>query len=100
MTNMKNILLRFIGYSMLFLPAHTFAQLPEAGDVIINEILFSAKTGGAEFIEIFNRSSKTIDLSGLRITKRNLTTLQTETPVPLTSLGLLIPQSYLVLTKN
>lgn len=38
---------------------------PEANDLIINELLFNPLSGGADFLEIFNRSKKVIDLSGL-----------------------------------
>lgn len=44
--------------------------LPEpiaAGDVVINEILFDPNTGGEEFIEIYNKSNKNIDLKDLYI---------------------------------
>lgn len=39
----------------------------EAGDVLLNEILFNPYTGGADFVEIYNNSSKILDLSELRI---------------------------------
>jgi len=97
---MNKVWVSIIIYLLLLTPAFMVAQSPEAGDVIINEILFSAKTGGAEFVEIFNRSNKTINLSTMSITKRDLSTLQTGTSVPLNSSGILLPQSYIVLTKN
>jgi hypothetical protein len=39
--------------------------LPGAGEVVVNEILFEAATGGEDFIELFNRSEKMISLEGL-----------------------------------
>jgi hypothetical protein len=40
---------------------------PEAGDALINEILFNPYPGSADFIELFNLSDKIIDLSRLSI---------------------------------
>ncbi len=44
--------------------------LPEpagAGDIVINEILFDPESGGVDFLELYNKSSKTIDLGQLNI---------------------------------
>ena len=37
--------------------------LPEAGDIVINEILADPATGGSDFIEIYNTTDKILDLS-------------------------------------
>ena len=39
----------------------------EAGDVLLNEILFNPSTGGSDFVEIYNNSDKILDLSQLRL---------------------------------
>lgn len=44
---------------------------PAKGDLIINEILFDAKTGGSDFVEIFNRSAKILELKGLKFVKED-----------------------------
>ena len=49
-------------------------QIPSKGEVLINEILFNPYTGGNDFVEIINISDKTLDLSNLRIAKRDLDT--------------------------
>jgi hypothetical protein len=37
-------------------------QTPEKGDLIINELMFDPFTGGSDWIEVFNRSDKWLDL--------------------------------------
>ncbi len=53
-----------------------FVNLPFAlpvdaqeGDILISEILFAPKSGGADFIEIYNSSTKVFDLAHLRIAR-------------------------------
>jgi hypothetical protein len=40
---------------------------PLAGEVILNEILFDAKGNGEDYVELFNRSSKAIDLKEIYV---------------------------------
>ncbi|HZF65175.1 MAG TPA: lamin tail domain-containing protein [Chitinophagaceae bacterium] len=42
-----------------------------ATDIIINEILFNPKPGGADYVELYNRSKKIIDAGKLYIANRN-----------------------------
>ncbi|MDZ7848102.1 MAG: lamin tail domain-containing protein [Owenweeksia sp.] len=42
-------------------------SLPQAGELIINELLFNPPSGGADFVEIYNHSDKYFDLSNLRL---------------------------------
>ncbi len=78
-----------------------WGQNADSGDVVINEILFSAKTGGAEFVELYNRSNKAIDVKDLRITRIDLTTGIADPPVEITTeCYVLLPYHYLVLTDK
>jgi hypothetical protein len=76
---------------------------PQAEDIVINEILFNPYSNGTEWVEIYNRSDKVIDLeqvwlAAVRQTPPNPpdTTLRA---ISATSL-LMLPNSYLVLTKD
>jgi len=39
----------------------------EPGDIVINEILFDPVSGGSDFVELYNRSQKVLDLNRWRI---------------------------------
>ena len=51
-------------------PEITDAVSPEAGDLVINEILPEPFPGGAEYIELYNRSDRELDLSEVSIAIR------------------------------
>lgn len=42
-------------------------ELPELGDLAVNEILFNPVTGGADFVEVKNLSNKLINVNTLRL---------------------------------
>lgn len=74
---------------------------PDAGDIVINEVLFNPFTGGVDFVEIFNRSDKPIDLNRVWIANRDRTTLGlNEFYLASDSAWLFLPNSYAVLTEN
>ncbi len=77
--------------------------LPEAGapgDIIINEVLFDPRTGGDDFVEIYNNTDKYIDLNNWKIANydhKNDTIDNVETiPVQV----VLKPHDFLVLTED
>ncbi|WP_243348739.1 lamin tail domain-containing protein [Parabacteroides sp. FAFU027] len=72
----------------------------EIGDVIINEILFNPKPSGADYVEIYNRSNRIIDLSKLQITSRKSDgTLQAGIRLA-TNIMPFFPNEYIVLTTD
>jgi hypothetical protein len=87
----------------LFVSSVPFA-LPEAvaaGDIVINEILFDPLDGGSDFVEIYNRSDKVIDLAQVVIcTKDTIANVITDIFVIAPEGFLLFPGDYLVLSEN
>lgn len=73
----------------------------EKGDLIFNEILFNPSSDGSDFVEIYNRSTKVIDLSKWLLTKINVAD---NTKIDLTAINLapysIFPNQLLVLTPD
>lgn len=70
-------------------------QEVEAGDLLINEILFNPRTGGSDFVELYNASAKNIGLQNLVLKNADLTTrLITEDPL------VIFPGQHLALTES
>lgn len=73
-------------------------RLPEpavAQDLIINEILFNPKAGGVDFVEIYNKSNKAVNLKNWRLAD------QMSNTKTITLKNLVInPAEYLVLTPD
>ncbi len=76
------------------------ALTPDVSDLLINEVLYRPTDTGAEFVEIYNRSQKVIDLSKIKIAKVNPdNTLQTQYPLAAQA-WLMFPGEYYVITKD
>jgi hypothetical protein len=45
--------------------------IPQTNDIVINEVLFNPFTGGSDFVEIYNRSEKVIDISKIRLANKD-----------------------------
>ena len=72
-----------------------------ANDVIINEILFNPKSGSVDFVELYNRSEKIIDLKMLRLSEFDTNTNSTKNVEKIgTSSFLFFPKEYIVLSEN
>ncbi|MEQ8414984.1 MAG: lamin tail domain-containing protein [Imperialibacter sp.] len=70
-------------------------------DVVINEILFNPRSGGVDFVELYNRSDKYLDIKGWEV--GNITTATGEPNdfnTIATSNHLLAPGDFLVLTES
>lgn len=74
---------------------------PQPGDLVINEILFNPYTGGSDFVELYNRSDKVLDLSDLIIGEIEAGTDSAfNTDQVSDESFLLLPQSYVCLTAD
>ncbi len=72
-----------------------------ANDIVINEILFNPKTPGVDYVEIYNRSNKVIDLKTISISEYDTVTNMIVGPQTISADGYLIfPQEYILLSEN
>ncbi len=70
-------------------------------DIVINEILFDPRDGGVDFVEIYNRSNKVIDLQKLVLcTRDTLANIFDELNIIAPEGFLLFPNQYLVLSED
>jgi len=78
--------------------------LPEAisaNDIVINEILFDPVSGGYDFVELYNRSNKVLNLAKVVIcTQDTLANVLQEIAVIAPEGYLLFPGEYLVVSEN
>jgi hypothetical protein len=80
------------------LPVEVFDK-PQTGDLVFNEILFNAGDAQEEFVELYNKTDKTLDISGLRITIRKSDgSLSTGNSIPAKST--ISPRACLALCKS
>jgi len=80
---------------------HRFAlpSPPQPFDVVVNEVLFNAKNSTrAEFVELYNRSQKVIDLATLRIGSGGAD-LPDKSVIAVSSGFLLFPNEYIAFCK-
>jgi hypothetical protein len=73
----------------------------QANDIVINELLFNPPPGGNEYVEIYNRADKRIDLRAISITSRKPSDGSLNKLYPISELPLFLePEAYLVITKD
>ncbi|QHT66885.1 hypothetical protein GXP67_09560 [Rhodocytophaga rosea] len=85
--------------STLLSDAFTMPEQGDSMDIIINEVLFNPHTGGADFVEIFNRSSKYINLRNWQLADWEEDSVSNARPVAEIDF-IMPPHSYLILTSN
>jgi hypothetical protein len=75
--------------------------MPEKDDIVINEILFNPRTGNSEFIELYNRSSRALNLENLAIALADSHSGEIKRTVSLKKYPyLLFPGNYVVITDH
>ncbi len=76
------------------------AQPASANDIVINEVMFDPKVNGVEWIEIYNRSEKVIDLTEIYFCSQdnfgNLNYINQVAPGGY----LILPQKYIILSTD
>jgi len=73
--------------------------LPETAnefDLVINEILFNPRTGGSDFVELYNRSDKIISLQNWKLGNRDNEQINVITEEPY----LIFPKEYVFITTD
>lgn len=76
-------------------------QPPDSFDVVINEIMFDPPYGSAEWVELYNRSNKIIDIKDLKIANTYCATDSLRYISDIDTTGrLMLPGDYLVLSSN
>jgi hypothetical protein len=76
------------------------SQNADSMDLVINEILFDPNNGGAEYVEIYNRSAKITDLSKLYIANRNSSNVISNIKQLSVKKIDLFPSEFMVLTED
>ncbi len=78
-----------------------FPEQVSAGDILLNEILFNPFTGGSDYVEIVNVSSKVLDLQDLFLGEMNPDTREFENvKIVSEQTALILPGEIICLTAN
>lgn len=74
-------------------------EKPQSDDIVINEILFNPYPNGADFVELYNRSERAINIGGFLIANRDGENIKN--PKAIGGLGyVLMPNCYVAVTAN
>ncbi|MDR3061662.1 MAG: lamin tail domain-containing protein [Dysgonamonadaceae bacterium] len=75
-------------------------EIPEPSDIVFNEIMFNAPSESQEYIELYNRSKKSLDLKYLNLTTRKSDgSLNKSYPITVNTI-ILEPEEYVVISRN
>jgi Lamin Tail Domain len=77
-----------------------WASVPDSMDVVINEILFNPSPDLGDYLELYNRSNKIIDLRDCYITNRNSNGTVGQIKQLSSATRLLFPGDYMVVTED
>ncbi|MEP7255580.1 MAG: lamin tail domain-containing protein [Ferruginibacter sp.] len=76
------------------------SEVADSLNIVINEILFNPKSNGTDYVEIYNRSNKIIDLKQTYIANRNSTGLISSIKQLSADNYLFFPQDFMVITED
>jgi Lamin Tail Domain/CHU_C Type IX secretion signal domain len=76
------------------------SEIADSMNIIINEILFNPPSNGTDYVEIYNRSNKIIDLKQTYIANRNSAGVISNIKPLSTDNYLLFPQDFMVITED
>ncbi|MBK9484499.1 MAG: lamin tail domain-containing protein [Chitinophagaceae bacterium] len=76
------------------------SEIADSLSIVINEILFNPKSNGTDYVEIYNRSNKIIDLKQMFIANRNTAGVISNIKQLSADNYLLFPQDFVVITED
>lgn len=83
------------------LPAITLPELPDSGEIVINEILFETDDTLTEFVELYNATEKFLDAGSLYLIRLDTISGEVISGVQPLPRGLIMgPGSYLAITND
>lgn len=76
------------------------SEVADSLNIVINEILFNPKSNGTDYVEIYNRSNKIIDLKQTYIANRSSAGIVSNIKQLSVDNYLLFPQDFMVITED
>ncbi len=76
------------------------SEVADSLSIVINEILFNPPSSGSDYVEIYNRSNKIIDLKQTYIANRNTAGIVSSITQLSAAPYLMFPEEFLVITEN